>query len=413
MKAILFASAVSAVFGTVQAAGNGMPAWAAAAEIVPGSNPYEGVHLMSDPGFAKQVSTSVARLRAEGDSFADKISTVSDQPVFVWLATSEIAEERVDEALKAARKFNVDQQKAGGSHDTAPLVQFVIYNVPDRDCSAGASTGEYSVDKDGLKLYKKKYIDRIARAFRAYPDVRIAAILEPDAVPNMVINANPMMPRCEKAKPVQIEAIRYAISQLQFPNVALYLDAGHAGWLGWEGNQNGAATVIDDILGGVPNNGTIHGYSINVSNYIPVRIPNITWHGDPALGHMQWNLGYDNFNFATQLGKRLAAKGRPSRFIADTARSGVYPIPGHTNNWCNIKGAGLGTRPGPSTPEFASALDAFVWGKIPGESDGTTDTSGRFSSECVAADALQPAPEAGKWFHEYFVMLAKNANPAL
>lgn len=38
------------------------------------------------------------------------------------------------------------------------LVQLVIYNLPDRDCSAKASDGEFHLIDDGLNKYKN-YID--------------------------------------------------------------------------------------------------------------------------------------------------------------------------------------------------------------------------------------------------------------
>lgn len=40
----------------------------------------------------------------------------------------------------------------------AQLVQLVVYNLPERDCSAKASDGEFHLSDDGLNKYKK-YID--------------------------------------------------------------------------------------------------------------------------------------------------------------------------------------------------------------------------------------------------------------
>lgn len=78
-------------------------------------------------------------------------------------------------------------------------------------------------------------------------------------------------------------------------------------------------------------------------------------------------------------------------------------------------------------------VDAFVWVKPGGESDGTSDTSAeRYDAHCGAEAALQPAPEAGTWFQvslhsfvltrvrglmlylqAYFQQLVENANPPL
>jgi cellulose 1,4-beta-cellobiosidase len=59
---------------------------------------------------------------------------------------------------------------------------FVIYDLPDRDCAALASNGELSVTNNGVQRYQIEYIDAIAAAFRAHPNQRIVAIIEPDSL---------------------------------------------------------------------------------------------------------------------------------------------------------------------------------------------------------------------------------------
>ena len=46
------------------------------------------------------------------------------------------------------------------SEGTNYLVQIVVYDLPDRDCAASASNGEFSIADDGLNKYKD-YIDQI------------------------------------------------------------------------------------------------------------------------------------------------------------------------------------------------------------------------------------------------------------
>jgi len=59
-------------------------------------------------------------------------------------------------------------------------------------------------------------------------------------------------------------------------------------------------------------------------------------------------------------------------------------------------------------------LDALVWIKTPGESDGTSDWSAkRHDQKCNSEDSYTPMPEAGIWSEDFFVMLAKNAVPSL
>lgn len=66
----------------------------------------------------------------------------------------------------------------------------------------------------------------------------------------------------------------------------------------------------------------------------------------------------------------------------------------------------------PTTNTGHDLVDAFVWIKPGGESDGTSDTSAaRYDYHCGLSDALKPAPEAGQWFQAYFEQLLVNANP--
>jgi cellulose 1,4-beta-cellobiosidase len=59
-------------------------------------------------------------------------------------------------------------------------------------------------------------------------------------------------------------------------------------------------------------------------------------------------------------------------------------------------------------------VDAFAWVKVPGESDGSSDGGApRYDWHCSSGDSFIPAPQAGLWFNDFFVMLAQNANPPL
>lgn len=81
-------------------------------------------------------------------------------------------------------------------------------------------------------------------------------------------------------------------------------------------------------------------------------------------------------------------------------------------DWCNARGTGFGTRPG-LTSVGDGLIDAVVWVKPGGESDGTSDTTAaRYDFNCGKESAVKPAPEAGSWFQAYFEQLLVNANPA-
>jgi cellulose 1,4-beta-cellobiosidase len=99
----------------------------------------------------------------------------------------------------------------------------------------------------------------------------------------------------------------------------------------------------------------------------------------------------------------------------------------HMGNWCNQSGAGLGERP-QAAPE--TGIDAYVWMKPPGESDGSSkaipnDEVKGFDRMCdptytgnarngnSMSGALPDAPLSGQWFSAQFQELMKNAYPAL
>jgi cellulose 1,4-beta-cellobiosidase len=76
----------------------------------------------------------------------------------------------------------------------------------------------------------------------------------------------------------------------------------------------------------------------------------------------------------------------PSQAIIDTSRNGVTGLRQEWGHWCNVKGAGFGVRPTGTTGN--SLVDAFVWVKPGGESDGTSDSSAtRYDSFCGMPDA--------------------------
>lgn len=81
----------------------------------------------------------------------------------------------------------------------------------------------------------------------------------------MVTNMD--VPKCQGAADAYRECTLYAIEQFDLPHVAMYLDAGHAGWLGWPANIQPAATMFGDLYrdAGAPR--SLRGLAINVSNY--------------------------------------------------------------------------------------------------------------------------------------------------
>ena len=138
---------------------------------------------------------------------------------------------------------------------------------------------------------------------------------------------------------------------------------------------------------------------------------------DPCNLKSQYNFAIDEIHFINIFDKALQAHGiSDMHYITDTSRNGVTNERQDCANWCNIKGSGLGRRPTTDVADLGlnDLLDALVWIKTPGESDGTSDTSAtRHDAHCNSVDSFIPSPEAGAWSADFFVDLCKNANPAL
>ncbi|MGC4068113.1 MAG: glycoside hydrolase family 6 protein [Polyangiaceae bacterium] len=353
-------------------------------------NPFEGVSLYVNPDYAAKVEATAKAHPAE----AAAIRKVATYPTAVWLdSIASVA--NVSKTLADAAK----QEAASGK---PVLSVFVVYDLPNRDCSAKASAGELSVEKDGESRYKAEFIDKIAEAFAAHPNQRIVAILEPDSLPNLATNLN--QPKCAASDQVYRKSIAYAISKLNAKNVSLYLDAAHAGWLGWEGNRQKIAKIFSDVLKQAGGPQLIRGFATNVSNY------NTVDGGDgKKLGAA--NPCPDELTYVTKLTDALKAQGiHGKRFIIDTARNGKVAR-ASWGSWCNVKGAGIGPRPQASPLPL---IDAYVWVKPPGESDGTSDPkAARFDAGCQSPDSMPGAPEAGQWFDSHFVDMVRNAEPKL
>ena len=66
------------------------------------------------------------------------------------------------------------QNSAGASPPLAGI--FVVYDLPDRDCAALASIGEYSIADGGVEKYKA-YIDSIKSTLQEYSDVHTILII--------------------------------------------------------------------------------------------------------------------------------------------------------------------------------------------------------------------------------------------
>jgi cellulose 1,4-beta-cellobiosidase len=220
---------------------------------------------------------------------------------------------------------------------------------------------------------------------------------------NLVTNLN--VAKCANAQSAYLECVNYALKQLNLPNVAMYIDAGHAGWLGWPANLGPAATLFAKVYTDAGSPAAVRGLATNVANYN-------AWSLSTCPSYTQGDPNCDEKKYINAMAPLLKNAGFDAHFIMDTSRNGVQPTKQNAwGDWCNVIGTGFGVRPSANTGD--PLQDAFVWIKPGGESDGTSNSSSaRYDAHCGYTDALQPAPEAGTWFQAYFEQLLTNANPS-
>ena len=357
----------------------------------PEVNPFADARLYVNPDYVREVRA----VEAAHPGDAPLLRKMETLPTAIWL--SWIA----DTKKLPGQLDDVRRQAQAGQRPIVPV--FVVYNLPGRDCAAEASAGELSTDATGEARYQHEFIDPIATAFRAHPEQRVAVILEPDSLSNLVTNLD--RPKCHAAAELYKRGIAYAITQLSLPNVFLYLEAAHAGWLGFPKNIGRAAQLYKDVLARAGGPSRIRGFALDVSNYDPAVDPASTPRDRSSAAS-------DETGYAADLTKALAGVGvTGKRFVIDTGRDGRAYIRSIASSWCNVKGAGLGERPRAAPSPL---VDAYLYIKTPGESDGTSDPNApRFDPTCGGDDAAPGAPQAGLMFDSYLIDLVKNATPPL
>lgn len=196
----------------------------------------------------------------------------------------------------------------------------VLYNIPDRDCGnfskGGASSNEQYV----------KWVEAFARGIT--PHLNPIIIFEPDALPLAVGKWDePPTP----ALLSRIELFNTCLPKLNDAGSYVYVDIGHSRWL----SPEKAAEVLNML-----DHKNFDGFSMNVSNFIPLS------------ECIEW-------------GEKVSALTNGMHFVIDTSRNGTD----HEGaDWCNPPGKRLGHPPTFDTGH--PLVDAFLWVKIPGESDG-------------------------------------------
>ncbi|GAB1315297.1 1,4-beta-D-glucan cellobiohydrolase cel6b [Madurella fahalii] len=344
-------------------------------------NPFLGKTQFANPKWADKLGQTMRSFLAKGDIVnAMKVQKVRRISTFVW-ASKRADLSNIDDAIASARAA---QRRTGKKQ----IVGLVLYNLPDRDCSAGESAGELHSDEDGLEIYKREFIKPYADKVAAAKDLTFAIVLEPDSLANLVTNTG--IELCAKAAPVYREGIAHAIANLQHDHVHLYIDAAHGGWLGWDQNLPLAAKEFAEVVKLAGEGKKIRGFVTNVSNYNP-------FNAAVRENYTEWSNSWDESHYALSLAPHLEAEGLPAHFIVDQGRVHLPGAREEWGEWCNVEPAGFG--PAPTTKTNNTVVDAIVWVKPGGESDG----------EC----GMEGATRAGEWFDEYAQMLVKNAHASV
>jgi len=258
------------------------------------------------------------------------VSKIFDQPVSFWFG------ER-----NGRGTCNLDKRLKRFFKRTDPYLPImVIYNIPDRDM------GHHS--KGGAK-YTEDYLNFCEEISKQIGNRELILIFEPDALPHSTLMD-------EESMHWRHGLLKQGLKKFtQNCSAKIYVDIGHSNWLSPEeaGKMLNAVTVDG-----------VRGFSVNVSNFRTTE------------ESMKW-------------AKRVAEYSNVKHFVIDTSRNGNGP---YGNEWCNPPGRALGETPTTNTGE--PLCDAFLWIKIPGESDGKANGG----------------PRAGKFWPEYADELVKNTH---
>jgi endoglucanase len=194
----------------------------------------------------------------------------------------------------------------------------VAYDLPWRDC------GQFSSGGAATPAAYESFVDGMVSGIGQR---KVVIIVEPDALSELSC-----LPASEQQSYYQL--LHYAALRLSSDaNAAVYVDAGHTGW------QSAAveASGVSQVLAGT----NAAGFAVNVSNFVSTAA---------------------DMSYGTAISQ--LAGGR--HFVIDTSRNaGSVPA----GQWCNPPGARLGQAP--TTVTGNPLVDADLWIKTPGESDGT------------------------------------------
>lgn len=271
---------------------------------------------------------------ADGDTVqAAELERLAAVPTGVWLTPEQFPAGQAGPYVTGV----VDTASAPDSR-TVPV--FVIYGIPDRDCTGGFSAGGLTPDT------YLPWVQEIATA--AGQDSVV--VLEPDALAGTV--------SCD-GDTERIRLLSEAAAALDDAAVTTYLDAGHSAWI----PAPKMARLLKEV--GIDE---ARGFATNVANYQPLARETA---------------------YAAELSGLLDG----AHYVIDTGRNGDPAGDGApVDDWCNPVGRALGQEPG--YVDDGTSLDALLWIKPPAESDGTCH-GGPPAGEIWIPRAISLAASAG------------------
>ncbi len=308
------------------------PRVAGAAEAAGSALPSPPSVFYVDP--ANPAEAEAERRAARGETAdAEALRAIGSRPSAKWL-TGGPAREEVDAFL-------------GRAAIAGQIPVLVVHNVPQRDCgrqggSGGAGSGtEY-----------QSWIRDVSAGIAGRP---VTVILEPGALPDAVAG-------CVRDHAGRLALLRDAVAVLASTGTArVYLDAGHPGWIS---NVDALAMALRQA--GVAE---ADGFALNVANFVRTE---------------------DNVAYGHRISDAL---GGATTFVIDTSRNGNGPYPSDrvkgAPSWCNPPGRAIGAEP--TADSGLPRVDALLWIKYPGESDG---------------DCRPGEPPSGTFWPEYAISLA-------
>lgn len=303
-------------------------------------NPVAGQRLWVDPQSPAREQADAWR-KENRLIDATRLEAIAGQPVATWLTGGE------QDPYGTVRAVSRAARAAGR------LPVFTLYNVPGRDCGLYSSGGAADVDA---------YLAWVGSVAAGLGDDPAIFVVEPDGIAHALSGClgDPGDPRLDE----RLRALSSAVDVLERqPRAVTYLDAGNASWV-----HDLAALGTALRTAGL---GHSDGFALNVANFEPTQAT-VTY------------------------GQRLSALVDGAHFVIDTSRNGAGAPPasqaereaGH-QTWCNPPTARLGAPPTTSTG--VAGLDARLWVKQPGDSDGPCRPG---------------APFAGRWWPRYALQLA-------